>query len=71
MAYSLFLKSLFVLLLVLISGNSVFAQLPQLRGVDCNRINTQLYHHFTPITQMPININLKSVARKLNPKKLK
>ena len=43
MTYSLFLKSLFVLLLVLISGNSVFAQLPQLRGVDCNRINTLLY----------------------------
>lgn len=43
MAYSLFLKSLFTIFLVLISVNSVFAQLPQLRGVDCNRINTLLY----------------------------
>ena len=42
MAQSLFLRSLFTILLVLISGNSVFAQLPQLRGVDCNRTNTIL-----------------------------
>ena len=42
MAYSLFLKSLLTILLVLIFGNSVNAQLPQLRSVDCNRTNTLL-----------------------------
>lgn len=43
MTYSFFQKSLFIILLVSILGNFVHAQLPQLRSVDCNRVNTLLY----------------------------
>ena len=42
MTNSLLLKSLFTILIVAINGNNVYAQLPQLRSVDCNRTNTLL-----------------------------
>lgn len=43
MTNSLFLKSLLTIILLSILGNFVHAQLPQLRSVDCNRVNTLLY----------------------------
>jgi hypothetical protein len=38
-------KSIFVLFFVFVVGLQSHAQLPQLRGVDCNRSNTQLYQN--------------------------
>ena len=39
----MYLKSGYTIDSLAISGNNVYAQLPQLRSVDCNRVNTQLY----------------------------